>query len=136
MKAEARAAALFLAPALAVLVLFFFLPVIAGFALSLTDFDLYALGDLHNVRFVALHNYAAVLKSGIFWTALGNTLYFSLVGGPLTVALLATLVQHSGQVETRPREFGLAAAIAAKSKRRFKMIDSQVGLVHNRCQAP
>jgi len=87
MKAEARAAALFLAPALAVLGLFFFLPVVAGFALSLTDFDLYALGDLHNVRFIALHNYAAVLKSGIFWTALGNTLYFALVGGPLTVAV-------------------------------------------------
>jgi multiple sugar transport system permease protein len=87
MKAEARAAALFLAPALAVLVIFFFLPVVAGFALSLTDFDLYALGDLHNVRFVALHNFSAVLKSDIFWTALGNTLYFSLVGGPLTVAV-------------------------------------------------
>jgi multiple sugar transport system permease protein len=86
-KSEARAAALFLAPALAVLLLFFFLPVVAGFLLSLTDFDLYALGDLHNLRFVAFHNFAAVLKSGIFWTALGNTLYFSFVGGPLTVAV-------------------------------------------------
>ena len=76
MKGEARAAALFLAPALAVLVLFFFLPVVAGFLLSLTDFDLYALGDLGNVRFVAFHNFAAVLKSDVFWTALGNTLYF------------------------------------------------------------
>jgi multiple sugar transport system permease protein len=86
-KAEARAAALFLLPALAVLLLFFFLPVIAGFLLSLTDFDIYAIGDVHNVRFMALHNYAAVLRSDIFWTALGNTLYFSLVGGPLTVAV-------------------------------------------------
>jgi multiple sugar transport system permease protein len=86
-KAEARAAALFLLPALAVLVLFFFLPVVAGFLLSLTDFDIYAIGDVHNVRFMALHNYAAVLRSDIFWTALGNTLYFSLVGGPLTVAV-------------------------------------------------
>jgi multiple sugar transport system permease protein len=86
-KAEARAAALFLLPALAVLVLFFFLPVVAGFLLSLTDFDIYAIGDVHNVRFMALHNYLAVLRSDIFWTALGNTLYFSLVGGPLTVAV-------------------------------------------------
>jgi multiple sugar transport system permease protein len=86
-KAEARAAALFLLPALAVLVLFFFVPVLAGFLLSLTDFDIYAIGDVHNVRFMALHNYAAVLRSDIFWTALGNTLYFSLVGGPLTVAV-------------------------------------------------
>ncbi|HXO19327.1 MAG TPA: sugar ABC transporter permease [Thermoanaerobaculia bacterium] len=87
MRNEARAAALFLAPALAVLGLFFFLPVVAGFALSLTDFDLYTLGDFHALRFVALHNYAAVLRSSLFWTALGNTLYFSLVGGPLTVAV-------------------------------------------------
>lgn len=87
MKGEARAAALFLLPALAVLGLFFFLPVVAGFLLSLTDFDIYAIGDVHNVRFMALHNYTAVLRSDIFWTALGNTLYFSLVGGPLTVAV-------------------------------------------------
>jgi multiple sugar transport system permease protein len=87
MKSEARAALLFIAPALLVLVLFFFLPVIAGLLLSLTDFDIYAIGDVHNVRFMALHNYAAVLRSDIFWTALGNTLYFSLVGGPLTVAV-------------------------------------------------
>jgi multiple sugar transport system permease protein len=87
MRAEARAAILFVTPALVVLSLFFFLPVVAGFALSLTDFDLYAIGDIHNVRFVALHNYRAVLGNSIFWTALGNTLYFSLVGGPLTVAV-------------------------------------------------
>lgn len=87
MKSEARAALLFLTPALAVLGLFFFLPAAAGFLLSLTDFDLYALGDLHNLRFVGFHNFAAVLRDPLFWTALGNTLYFSLVGGPLTVAV-------------------------------------------------
>ena len=86
MRPEARAAILFLSPALLVLGIFFFLPVIAGFALSLTDFDLYAIADIHNVRFIALRNYAEVLRNPVFWTALGNTLYFSLVGGPLTVA--------------------------------------------------
>jgi multiple sugar transport system permease protein len=104
MRSEARAALLFIAPALAVLVLFFFLPVVAGLALSLTDFDLYTLGDLHNVRFVALANYAAVLRSGIFWTALGNTLYFSLVGGPLTVAvsLAAALLVNAKATRFKP----------------------------------
>ena len=86
MRPEARAAVLFLLPALLVLGIFFFLPVIAGFALSLTDFDLYAIADIHNVRFIALRNYAEVLRNPVFWTALGNTLYFSLAGGPLTVA--------------------------------------------------
>jgi multiple sugar transport system permease protein len=87
MTPESRAALLFIAPAILILVVFFFAPVIAGFALSLTDFDLYTIGDVHNLRFVALRNYGDLLGSGIFWTAFGNTLYFSLVGGPLTVVL-------------------------------------------------
>src|SRR2546421_19849 len=66
MKPEARAAALFLTPAMVVLIIFFFIPVIAGFALSVTDFDLYSIGDIHNLRFVALHNYAAVLRNRMF----------------------------------------------------------------------
>ena len=42
----------FVAPALLVIAVFFFLPVLAGFALSFTDFDIYALADLGNLRFV------------------------------------------------------------------------------------
>jgi multiple sugar transport system permease protein len=94
---EARAALLFLSPAIVLLSLFFFAPVIAGFALSVTDFDLYTLGDIHNLRFVALRNYRELLANSIFWTAFGNTLYFALVGGPLCVAvsLFAALLVNS-----------------------------------------
>jgi len=84
---ESRAGLLFIAPAIFILAIFFFAPVIAGFALSLTDFDLYTIGDTHNLRFVALRNYGDLLGSGIFWTAFGNTLYFALAGGPLTVVV-------------------------------------------------
>jgi multiple sugar transport system permease protein len=87
MSREARAAVLFLAPSILILTFFFFAPVVAGFALSLTDFDLYTIGDPHNLRFVALRNYRDLLGSSIFWTAFGNTLYFALVGGPLTVVV-------------------------------------------------
>jgi multiple sugar transport system permease protein len=87
MNPESRAALLFVAPAILILAVFFFAPVIAGFALSLTDFDLYTLGDIHNLRFVALRNYGDLLGSSVFWTAFGNTLYFALVGGPLTVVV-------------------------------------------------
>jgi multiple sugar transport system permease protein len=86
MSTEARAAAFFLAPALVVLVVFFFIPVFAGFALSVTDFDLYSIGDIHNLRFVAFHNYVEIIRNPVFWTAFFNTLYFSVIGGPLTVA--------------------------------------------------
>jgi multiple sugar transport system permease protein len=87
MSPESRAGLLFVAPALLLILVFFFAPVIAGFALSLTDFDLYTIGDPHNLRFLAVRNYGELLGSGIFWTAFVNTLYFALVGGPLTVAV-------------------------------------------------
>jgi multiple sugar transport system permease protein len=97
MSSEARAALLFLAPAIVLLTVFFFAPVIAGFALSLTDFDLYTLGDSENIRFVGFRNYSELLGSSIFWTAFANTMYFALVGGPLTVAvsLAAALLVNS-----------------------------------------
>lgn len=77
----------FAAPALAVIVLFFVLPVIAGLSLSFTDFDIYALADLNNLRVVGLDNYARVLRLPLFWQALGNTAYFVAVGVPLSLGV-------------------------------------------------
>jgi multiple sugar transport system permease protein len=84
---KASAAWLFVAPALIVIGVFFLAPVAAGFALSLTDFDIYALADLANLRFVGLGNYARLIETPLFWHALGNTLYFVLVGVPLSIGL-------------------------------------------------
>jgi multiple sugar transport system permease protein len=83
---------------------FFFAPVIAGFLLSLTDFDLYTIGNPHNLRLVGLRNYRDLLGSSIFWTALGNTLYFALVGGPLTVivSLAAALLVNAKLARWKP----------------------------------
>ena len=75
------------APALVVIGVFFALPVAAGLALSLTDFDLYALADLSTLRFVGLHNYLQLLHTPLFWQALGNTLYFVVVGVPVSIGL-------------------------------------------------
>jgi multiple sugar transport system permease protein len=83
---ERRAAWLFAAPALTVIVAFFFVPVLAAFALSLTDFDLYSLADLHNLRFVGLRNYIDILQTPLFWKSLLNTFYFVGVGVPLSIA--------------------------------------------------
>ena len=77
----------FVAPALAVIALFFVVPVFAGLVLSLTDFDIYALADLKNLRFVGLDNYLHVLQLPLFWKALGNTTYFVVVGVPLSIAV-------------------------------------------------
>jgi multiple sugar transport system permease protein len=75
----------FVAPALIAIGLFFFVPVAASFFLSLTDFDLYALADLANLRFVGARNYARIGHDPAFWTALRNTAYFVLVGTPLGI---------------------------------------------------
>ncbi len=87
MKSEARAALLFLTPAMALITIFFFLPVLGGFLLSLTDFDLYSIGDIGNTRVVGAANYTSLVNNPLFWRALTNTLYFSFVGGPLTIAV-------------------------------------------------
>ena len=84
---EERAGIAFVAPALLLIGVFFFVPVVAGLLLSLTDFDIYALADLGTARFVGVKNYAALIASPVFWKALANTFYFVLVGGPLSVAL-------------------------------------------------
>jgi len=99
-----RAAWLFLAPALLVLGLFFLLPVVAALALSLTDYDLYALADIRNLRFVALGNYWELLHRPLFWSALGHTLYFVLVGVPLSIAasLGAALLLNSPLARCKP----------------------------------
>jgi len=98
-----RVAWLFLTPALIVLGVFFLLPVLGALALSFTDYDLYALADPHNVRFVGLHNYWALLHQPAFWAALGHTVYFVAVGVPLsmTVSLGAALLLNSPLARAR-----------------------------------
>jgi multiple sugar transport system permease protein len=84
---RAVAAWMFIAPAIIVIGLFFVLPVAAGLALSFSDFDIYALADLANLRFAGLSNYVHVLSLPLFWKSLANTIYFVVVGVPLSIAL-------------------------------------------------
>jgi len=81
-----HAAWAFATPALLVITVFFFVPVLAALIVSLTDFDLYALADVHNLRFVGLDNYRQLLHSPEFWRAVANTGYFVVVGVPLSLA--------------------------------------------------
>jgi multiple sugar transport system permease protein len=87
----------FLAPALLAIGVFFVLPVIAAFLLGFTDFDIYAVADLANLRWIGLRNYFQLVRDPAFHTALRNTLYFVLLGGPLSIVLslaIALLVHH------------------------------------------
>jgi multiple sugar transport system permease protein len=88
---------LFVAPAVLILSLFFFLPILASFLLSVTDFDIYALASPSNARFNGFENYRHLLTTPVFWQALGNTLLFVAIGGPLTVivSLASAIVVNS-----------------------------------------
>jgi multiple sugar transport system permease protein len=94
----------FVGPALLAIATFFVLPVVAALALSVTDFDLYALADLRNLRFVAFDNYLALLRKPLFWQALGNTAYFVVVGVPLSIvaSLASALLLHSKLARFKP----------------------------------
>jgi len=87
----------FVAPALIVIAIFFFVPVLAALVISVTDFDIYALADLHNLRWIGLRNYARLVQTPLFWQALGNTLYFVVAGVPLSIgaSLGAALLLNS-----------------------------------------
>lgn len=85
--AETRAGWTFSGPALAAIFLFFVIPALGSLVLSFTDFDIYALANLSNLRFVGFENYSRLLGNPLFWKAMGNTLWFVLLGVPLIVGL-------------------------------------------------
>lgn len=85
--AERRAAWVLLSPALGAIFLFFAVPLIAALFLSLTDFDIYALADFGNARFVGLENYLRLLRDPLFWRVIRNTLVFVVIGVPLTLVM-------------------------------------------------
>jgi multiple sugar transport system permease protein len=101
---ESRTGWLFVAPALLLIGVFFAIPVLGAFALSFTDFDIYSVGDFSSTRFVGLDNYTALLGNPLFWTAARNTMYFVLIGGPLSaaVSLGAAMLVNAKAARFRP----------------------------------
>jgi len=79
---RARTAALFLAPALLVLVVFVLWPMVNAAWLSFTDAGLIGGGE-----FVGLENYTALPRDDRFTNALGNTVLYTVVTTPLSVLL-------------------------------------------------
>jgi multiple sugar transport system permease protein len=94
--ARSRAGLLFATPALAAIFLFFFVPTFAALLLGFTDFDIYALADPANLRWVGLANYGTLLRDPAFHQALRNTAYFVAVGVPLSITLsfVAAVLLH------------------------------------------
>ena len=103
MTAQDRAGWAFAGPVLLAILLIFALPTAGALLLSLTDFDIYALADLGNLRWVGLGNYAALGANPLFWQALGTTLLFAGLGVPATIgaSLGAALLLNQPAVRWR-----------------------------------
>ena len=71
---------LFISPWLAGFFAFYIYPALASLYYSFTDFKILA-----EPRFIGLANYQRMISDPIFWQALGNTLYLTLIGIPLAV---------------------------------------------------
>ncbi len=104
MSVEEKAAWAFIAPALIAIGAFFVLPMVGALALSFTDFDIYALADNANLRFIGAENYMRLFNNPLFWRAIGATLWFVVLGTPLSIAasLAAALLVNARAVRLRP----------------------------------
>lgn len=89
---------LFCAPFLLFFAAFGLWPVLASFLMSLSDIKSRDLRSPFAVNFVGLDNYVSLFSDATFVRALLNTLYFVVVGIPVTmiVALVIALALNSG----------------------------------------
>jgi ABC-type sugar transport system permease subunit len=76
----------FAAPFVILFLVFLAFPIVASFALSFTSFGTRDLQNPVGATFVGLQNYANLLSDPKFWASLGNTVYFVVVGVPITLA--------------------------------------------------
>lgn len=104
MTRQARAGLFFAGPILLAIALFFVVPTIAALILSVTDFDIYALADIANLRWIGLDNYTNLLGNPLFWRAMKNTLIFAAIGVPAAIgaSLFAALLIDARTVRWKP----------------------------------
>lgn len=79
---DERTAWLFMLPSLVLFLTFTGIPVIAAFAISFTQWDLF-----NPARFVGLGNYTKLLGDPIFSRVMGNTAYFVLLSVPVQMLI-------------------------------------------------
>ena len=77
----------FAAPFVILFLLFLAFPIGASLALSFTSFGLRDLQNPVGATFVGFQNYVDLLGDPTFWTSLGNTVFFVVIGVPVTLAL-------------------------------------------------
>ena len=94
---------LFLSPALLILGIFLFIPILWSLVASCTNWNIYGIAHPSRVNFVGLENYRRLLTDPIFWISLRNTLVFAIFGVPLNIilALGMALVLNRGFIRMK-----------------------------------
>lgn len=89
---------LFSTPFLVVFLTFMAFPIVATLLMSFTDFGLRNVTDPLSANFVGLANYTKLFHDDTFLRALFNTVYFVVLGVPLTIGsgLAAAVLLNSG----------------------------------------
>ncbi|GAB2567648.1 carbohydrate ABC transporter permease [Gracilibacillus alcaliphilus] len=90
---------LFIGPAVAILLLFAFLPIIVALVISFTDTNLVGLANYSEINFIGIRNYINLLSDGNFLQSIGNTFFYVIIGVPLSVGssfLIAVLLHLVG----------------------------------------
>ena len=72
---------LFLAPAIILLAVFFFIPFFESFYISMLDYS----SDIYKPDFVGMTNYITLFHSSIFWKTMWNTVLYLIIAVPLLV---------------------------------------------------
>jgi raffinose/stachyose/melibiose transport system permease protein len=93
-RARARLGILLVAPAFAIIAVFFLFPLVSGAYFALTDWD----GVSPTPGFVGVDNFVAMVGDAEVWHALGNNLIWVVIGtiSPIVLGLLLAVVLWSG----------------------------------------
>jgi multiple sugar transport system permease protein len=127
---DLKAALLFIAPAGIGFVLFYLVPAIRGFYLSLTDYSL-----LGAARFIGLNNYTRLFQDPIFWNSLWVTLYYVVINIVVQTIVAIGLAIMMDRVVKRTLTKGIILlpyfiANVVVALLWFWMLDAQLGIVN------
>ncbi|ALS00494.1 sugar ABC transporter permease [Enterococcus silesiacus] len=75
----------FIAPAIALLLIFSIIPIFIAVTISFTDMSLAGLADFSRINFVGLDNYLNIFNDKVFGQAMFNTAYYVIIGVPLVI---------------------------------------------------
>ncbi|MBO0439461.1 multiple sugar transport system permease [Enterococcus sp. DIV0212c] len=75
----------FIAPAVALLLIFSIIPIFIAVTISFTDMSLAGLADFSRINFVGFDNYLNIFQDKVFGQAMFNTAYYVVIGVPLVI---------------------------------------------------